>query len=217
MLLLWYLRSVLVFFNWAWYEKEDAVDNSYRDGGQAASKERMDEMPRRFLPLITALFLLLLIFAFSACSSGGSASPPVTGTQPQSTPTCTQAHSKVGEQVTVGTTWLITVTSATPSSGDSSYTPPAGKQLLILAISEKNGGSQAASVKGAADWSLRDSAGASFQVVKTAYGEMPVESVAAGETANGELVYEVPIGTHQFILTFAPTSGDGQNTWAISV
>jgi hypothetical protein len=177
----------------------------------------MDDMSRRFLQLITSLFLLLLISVFSACASGGSASPPVTGTQPHSTPVGTQSHAKVGEQVAVGTTWLITITNVSESSGDSSYTPPEGKQLLIFAISEQNRSSQAVSVNGAADWSLRDSAGTSFQVVNTAYGEMPVDSVVAGDTSSGELVYEVPVSTHQFILTFAPTVGGGQNIWDISV
>jgi len=174
-------------------------------------------MPRRFLQLITSLCLLLLISVFSACVGGGSASPPVAGTQPDSTPVGTQSHAKVGEQVAVGTTWLITITNVAPSSGDSSYTPPVGKQLLIFAISKHNQSSQAVSENGAADWSLRDSTGTPFQVVKTAYGEMPVDSVEAGATSGGELVYEVPVSTHQFTLTFAPTSGGGQNIWDISV
>jgi hypothetical protein len=72
-------------------------------------------------------------------------------------------------------------------------------------------------VNGAADWSLQDSAGTTFEVVKTAYGEMPVDQVEAGATSGGELVYEVPTDTHHFTLTFAPTSGDGQNIWDISV
>ena len=66
-------------------------------------------------------------------------------------------------------------------------------------------------------WGLRDSAGTSFQVVNTAYGEMPVDCVEAGATSGGELVYKVPVSTHQFILTFAPTTGGGQNVWDIPV
>ena len=174
-------------------------------------------MPRRFLQLIISLlFFLLLISVFSACS-GGTDSYPFTNTRPSSTPVSTPPPSKVGEQVEVGTTWLITVTNVSPSSGDDSYTPAEGKQLLIIAISEQNKSSQAASVNGAADWSLRDSAGTSFQVVKTSYGEMPVGGVPAGETSGGELVYEVPVSTHHFTLTFASTSGGGQNIWDISL
>ena len=123
----------------------------------------------------------------------------------------------MSERVAVGTTWLITVTKVSLSSGDNSYTPPEGKQLLVLSISEQNRSGQEAGVNGAADWKLQDGAGTSFQVVNTAYGEMPVDRVEAGGTSSGELVYEVPTSTHQFTLTFAPTAGDGQNVWDISV
>lgn len=179
-------------------------------------------MPRRFFLSIT-LILLLLVFVISACSDG-PVSPPVTETQPLSTPTSalssatptSEPHFRVGEQVAVGTTWVVTLSNVTPSSGDSSYTPPAGKQLLIFAISQQNRSSQAASVNGAADWSLRQSTGASFQAIKTDYGEMPIDNVEPGASSNGELVYEVPVSVHHFLLTFTPTSGEDLRIWDIS-
>jgi hypothetical protein len=170
-------------------------------------------MNRRFLQLIT-LSLLLLVFMISACSSG-SASSPVVDTRLSSTPT-PEPLFKVDEPVAVGTTWVITVTHVSLSSGDSSYTPPKGKQLFLIAISEQNRSSQVASVNGAVNWSLQDSTGTSFQVVHSAYGEMPVENVEAGATSTGELVYEVPTSVGHLTLTFAPASGDGPKIWDIS-
>jgi Domain of unknown function (DUF4352) len=164
----------------------------------------------------------LLSSVFAACSGNPDSSPvtnnstPVS-TQAQSTPVSTPPPSKVSEQVAVGTTWLITLTKVSLSSGDNSYTPPEGKQLLVLSISEQNRSGQEASVNGAADWKLQDSTGASFKVVKTAYGEMPVDQVEAGGVSSGELVYEIPTSGHHFTLTFAPMSGDGHNVWDVTV
>ena len=170
-------------------------------------------MNRRFLQLITFLSLLL-VFMISACSSG-SASSPLVDTRSSSTPT-PESHFKVGEPVAVGATWVITVTNVSLSSGDSSYTPPQGKQLFLIAISQQNRSSQVASVSGAVDWSLQDSTGTSFQVIHSAYGEMPVENVEAGATSTGELVYEVPTSVGHLTLTFAPASGGDPKIWDLS-
>lgn len=169
-------------------------------------------MKHRFLQ-VSPLLLLLLVFLFSACSNG-SVSSPVVDTR-SSTPT-PEPHSKVGDQVAVGTTWVITVTGVTLSSGDSSYTPPEGKQLFIIGISEQNRSSQVASVNGAAGWSLQDNTGTAFQLVHSAYGEMPVENVEAGNTSTGDLIYEVPNSARQITLTFTPTSEGGPKIWDIS-
>jgi hypothetical protein len=157
---------------------------------------------RSFLLLLFPLALWL-----TACSA------PISGTSV--TPTPRVAQGKVGEPLPVGATWVITLNSATISSGDSSYSPPAGKQLLIFDLSQRNRSSQAALTNGAADWGLRASGGSTFAVVKTDYGELPVESVQAGETSRGELVYEVPDSLHHFTLLFA--SGGSQAAWDISV
>lgn len=122
----------------------------------------------------------------------------------------------MGDHVSVGTTWVITINTVTPSSGDSSYTPPSGKHLLIFDISQQNRTSQTMTTGGAADWSLSDSTGTVFQVVKTAYGELPVESVEAEATSRGELVYEVPVSVDHLTLKFAPLSGGDQAVWDIS-
>ncbi len=177
----------------------------------------------RFMGLSIFVLPLLLV----ACASDPAIAPvdntqassTVTSASETPTPTPTpEPHYKVGEQVTVGTTWVITITNVSVSSGDSSYTPAEGKQLLLFAITEKNQSNQSASVKGAADWDLRDSNGNGYKVVKTAYGEMPVDNVAVGENATGELVYEVPDDVHTFVLTFGSTSGGGGlKIWDISL
>jgi hypothetical protein len=154
-------------------------------------------------------FLLLLFpvaVVLTACSA------PISG--PSVTPTPHMAQGKVGEPLPVGATWVITLNSATISSGDSSYTPAAGKVLLIFSLSQRNRSSQQAQTNGAADWSLRAN-GNTFAVVKTAYGELPVGSVQPAETSEGDLVYEVPESIHRFTLTFM--QGDNQATWDIAV
>ena len=108
--------------------------------------------------------------------------------------------------------WKCTKSSSV-SSGDSSYTPAKGKRLLIFAINEQNQSKQVASVKGAADWDLRDGNGNSYKVVKTAE-----DNVEAGVSVNGELVYEIPADMNTFVLTVGLLSAGGSlKSWDIAL
>lgn len=155
------------------------------------------------------LFLFVFVSGLVACSSpsGGQAG---SGAAPTGTP----AHHTVGEHVVVGP-WMITIADYS-SSGDTSYTPKAGDGLLVFNINQQNRGSQPVTAHGAADWSLRDDQGTAFPLItQSGYGTFPATSVAAGETATGTLVYEVPTSTRHVLLTFAPATGGTQATWDV--
>jgi hypothetical protein len=169
---------------------------------------------------VLLLMLGLLVVVLAGCGTtvaGGTTEATATEAPAPPTPTATPIpHYKVGDQVMVGTTWLITIHGVTVSSGDSSYMPPAGKVLLIFDIGLMNRTSQAAPAGGAADWSLRDDSGTLYKAVSTAYGEPPSGSVEAGEESRGDLVVEVPNSVHQFLLMYAPAAGGDLAIWDIT-
>jgi hypothetical protein len=164
--------------------------------------------PRALAPL---LFLLALGLASCSSPAGGTVA---TSTPSPISPTQEQLF-QIGKPAPVGP-WVITITGAYLTSGDSSYTSPQGKTLLVFNISYQNRSNQTATMNGAAGWSLRDSSGMSFPVnTQSGYSSFRVESVAAGDNSSGELVFEVPQSVHHFILTYAPTAGGSPATWEV--
>jgi hypothetical protein len=171
--------------------------------------------------------LLVVPLLFTACASSGSGNTPGQPTativaQATSTPTLPpmptpRPHYKVGDQVQIGDSWLVTITNATTSSGDSAYLPKEEDSYLVIDVTQQNQSSQALSVNSQAEWVLRDSMGQSYALVKTDYGEPPNGTIEAGASQQGQLVYEVPSSEHQFTLTFAPTGSSEQAIWDIQV
>lgn len=172
-----------------------------------------------------ALLFLVAPLLLTACNSSGSTNTPGSPTSTsvaQATrapsPTATpRPHYTVGEQVPVGASWLVTLTSVTPSSGDSAYQPQTGNNYLVLEVTQQNRASQPLAVNSQTEWVLHDSAGHSYALVTTDYGEPPTGTIAAGDAQQGQLVYEVPSSEHQFTLTFTPSGGSEQATWDIQV
>lgn len=168
--------------------------------------------------LAASLLLTACTFSGSANTPGSSTATTVTQATPVPSPTATpRPHYTVGEQVPVGASWLVTLTGVTPSSGDSAYQPQAGNDYLVLEVTQQNRSSQALAVHSQMEWVLHDSAGHSYTLVATDYGEPPSGTIDAGDAQQGQLVYEVPSSEHQFTLTFAPAGGSEQATWDIQV
>lgn len=171
------------------------------------------------------MLFLTVPLLLTACTSSGSANTPGSPTSTivaQAThaplPTATpKPHYKVGEPVPVGASWLVTLTSVTPSSGDSAYQPQAGNDYLVLEVTQQNQSSQPLSVNSQTEWVLHDSAGHAYTLVTTDYGEPPSGTIAAGDAQQGQLVYEVRSLEHQFTVTFTLSGGSEQATWDIQV
>jgi Domain of unknown function (DUF4352) len=173
--------------------------------------------PRLYVCL---LFLFAFVFGLVACSSpaggqAGSTPAPTARLSPSGSTASTTPIYKVGAQVPVGS-WMITIQTYS-STGDTSYTPPAGSRLLVFTISQQNRGSQPATANGAADWSLQDNSGTTFALVtQSGYGTFATQSVEAGQTATGTLVYEVPTTTQHVLLTFNSATDGSQANWDVS-
>jgi hypothetical protein len=138
-------------------------------------------------------------------------------TQPQSS---TPQHFKVGELVTVGTTWQITVQSAKTSAGSGFYKPQkAGDVFLIFIVSMKNISSSEQTVSSLVQWSVADSTGQKYNpTLDPDAGASLDGKVEAGSPLKGSLVYEIPKSVHQLTLAFeADITSPGQTIWDISV
>jgi hypothetical protein len=195
--------------------------------GEASVFRKADEKDKRkenkmFRPrlYVCLLFLFAFVSGLVACSSpadgqaGSTPAPRATPATSSSTASNTPIY-KVGAQVPVGS-WMITI-QAYSSTGDTNYTPKAGYSLLVFTISQQNRGSQPATANGAADWSLQDSSRTTFALVtQSGYGTFASQSVEAGQTATGTLVYEVPTNTQHFLLTFNSVTDGTQASWDVS-
>lgn len=175
----------------------------------------------------SALLVLVVPLLLTACGSAGVTTipgAPTTTVGAQATRTATlpptstpRPHYQVGEPAQVGDSWLVTLTSATVSSGDSAYQPQAGNHYLVLEVTQQNQSAEALTVNSQTEWMLRDSTGQAYSLVTTDYGAPPSGAIDAGASQQGQLVYEVPSSEQQFTLTFAPAGGSEQATWDIQV
>ena len=155
--------------------------------------------------------------AINSVATNVSGTVTAVSTQPQ---TSTSQHFKVGELVTVGTTWQITVQSAKTSAGSGFYKPQkAGDVFLIFIVSMKNISSAEQTVSSVVQWSVADSTGQKYDpTIDPDAGASLDGKVEAGSPLKGSLVYEIPQSVHQLTLAFElDITRPGQTIWDISV
>ncbi len=174
----------------------------------------MDKRFRVVAPLLvfalTALFIL-------ACS-GSDAANTGTATNGTVTAPATKSHFKVGQQVKVGDTWLITVNSAKTNKGTDFDQPKQGSIYLVIDVSMKNLSSKEEDVSSLAQFSLKDATGQQYTEAITSFGHSLDGKVEAGGLLRGQLIYEVPTSQHQFTLAFeSDLLSSGQTIWDISL
>ncbi len=127
-------------------------------------------------------------------------------------------HFKVGQVVTVGDTWQVTVNSAKTSEGEQFITPTADHHYLILDVTLKNMSSQEQNVSSALNFSLQDSTGQKYTETILPSKTPPDGKVEAGSLLRGQLSYEVPTSEKTFTLSFqANVISGGQTIWDIKV
>jgi flagellar basal body-associated protein FliL len=140
---------------------------------------------------------------------------------PASTPTTAPSsqHFKVGDQVKVGDTWIVTVNSATTSKGSDISTPKSGNIYLVLDVTLKNVSNQEQNVSSIAQFTLEDSTGQKYDETYTDFAKpAPDGKVEAGSPIRGQFVYEVPLSEHHFTFAFeAEIASGGQTIWDITV
>ncbi len=170
---------------------------------------------RRFLPL----FALLLAVGGAVLACGSSSANAGSLTNGSSSASSSATHFKVGDQVKVGDTWVVTVNSAKLHGPTEIDQPKAGDTYLVIDITFKNVSSQEQNLSSLLQLSLKDSTGQTYdETIVSFVSGSPDGKVAAGDLLRGQVVYEVPQAQKSFTLAFESdiTSG-GQTIWDINI
>ncbi|HEX9035476.1 MAG TPA: DUF4352 domain-containing protein [Ktedonobacterales bacterium] len=170
---------------------------------------------RRFFPVLA--LLLAVSGAIIAC--GGADNSGSTTSGGSSSSSSSAAHFKVGDQVKVGDTWVVTLNSVTTHGSTDIDQLNAGDTYLVLDMTFKNVSSQEQSLSSLLQLSLKDSTGQSYNETVTSFAKAtPDGKVEAGGLSRGQLVFEVPSSQKSFTLAFeADITSGGQTIWDIKL
>jgi hypothetical protein len=166
--------------------------------------------------ILIVLILILTAAGMLECGEAATTATTVNGTvtAPASTPA---THFKVGQQVKVADTWVITVNSVkTTNHGLNEFdTPKSSNIFLVIDVIQKNISSQQQTVNATFDWTLRDSTGQSYNQTLASNG--PDGNVEINAQVHGQFSFEVPKTEKTFTLAFSPGLGDNQVIWDLAV
>ncbi len=193
--------------------------NFYPQYAQQPLPTAQQPKPKRRGCLISSIVAAIVVVAIIAvaAASGGHAS--TSNTSASSNTTSSAKTFKVGDVVTVGTDWQVTVNTVKTSTGDNFDQPKSENIFLEASVTLKNISSQAQTVSSLVSWTLKDAAGQAYtESIVINAPKPPDGSVAAGDKLTGTLSYEVPQSQKQFELAFSPdiVSSD-QTIWNVSV
>ena len=156
-------------------------------------------------------------------SNTATASQPNTTTKADTTsaPPPTR-HFKIGETVSVGNTWQITITSIRTSPGGTYIKPSKdADQFLIISTTMKNISDKEQESYGVAGYKLRDTDGTQMSIAiytDDNVQQAPSGKVEAGSQIKGDLVYEVPKVSKNLQLFYENNLFEsGQVIWDITV
>ena len=172
-----------------------------------APKKRRTGLIIGVVVLVVALALCGIVG--SVLSHGATAVSTTTATTGNTTTQApVQTVSKIGDAVTVGSDWSVTINSVKANATGSNYvTPKAGMKFLIVALSMKNLSSKTQTVSSILLFTLRGDDGTKYDI--TIYpdaGSQIDGNVDAGQPAKGVIVYEVPVTQKHSISRLHPTS-----------
>lgn len=180
---------------------------------------------RTFLVVGVVVIVLIIIIVVIVNSGQSPKNTGNTSSPSSSTATSVPAQTgsqtfKVGQVVTVGNTWQITVLSAKTSAGGqfSTLQKPSDVYLLV-AVSMKNISGQEQDVSSLIQWTLKDSTGQTYnETIDTDAPATPDGKVAASSLLKGTIAYEVPKSMKSFTLSFQnDITSTGQTIWTITV
>ncbi|HEX3271887.1 MAG TPA: DUF4352 domain-containing protein [Ktedonobacterales bacterium] len=167
------------------------------------------------LAAIGALFTLAL--AILACG-GGDANSGSTTTGGNSTGSSQQQHFKVGDQVKVGDTYVVTVNSVKTSKGDQFIKPKSGNTFLVVDVTIKNASKGEQNISSLLNFEIKDSAGQKYTETILTDVTPPDGKIEAGGLLKGQMPYEVPADQHDFVFSFqADITSSGQTIWDLHV
>lgn len=171
------------------------------------------------LILCAACGIVTALASSHSNTNTGTLSSATTTTSSSSTPTtASNQHFKPGDNVTVGSTWQITVSQATTSTGDDIDQPASGNVYLLIPVSYKNISTQEQQLFGYADWTLRDPNGKAYDPAFIQASNAADGKIEAGGPAQGTFTYEVPAATKSFTFAFQESAfTSGQTIWDLNL
>jgi Domain of unknown function (DUF4352) len=189
---------------------QERVIQASRGGCMALCSSRV-----RLYAVLGVVFVAALLILACGGSSAANNGTVVTGTVPL--PSVTPLpHFKVGDQVKVGSTWLVTVNGVTTSNGDFISRPADGTTYLVIDVSLRNISSQEQTVSSLFQFSLKDPTGQQYTESFVDFAHAPDGKVEPADLLRGNFVYQVPASIHQFTFAFqADITRPGQTLWDI--
>jgi hypothetical protein len=159
---------------------------------------------------------LVLAFALTAC--GGSAANNGATTTGGNAAGSTQKHFKVGDQVKVGDTSIVTVNSFKTAQGDEFTKPKSGNMFVVADVTLKNVTNAEQDVSSVLNFNMKDSTGQQYTETYLTDATAPDGKVEAGGLLKGQLAYEVPASQHDYNLSFqADIVSSGQTIWDLHI
>jgi len=196
------------------YPAQQQQQNPYPQPQQAYPMQMNQRpKPRRRGCLISAIVAIVVVIAIVIAVTAASGK---TNT-PRTNATNSNQTFKVGDVVTVGTDWQVTVNSVKTSAGGEFDSPKTGDTFLEISVTMKNISAQEQEASSLIFWSLKDSTGQRYdEAVVSDAPSTPDGKVAAGDKLTGTLSYQVPLAQKQFELSFAPDPiSSGQTIWKL--
>lgn len=170
------------------------------------------------LPLCALLGVLALVIM--ACGGSSANAGTSVGTNGNSTATGgnSNKHFKVGDQVKVGDTFIVTVNSFKTNPGDDIFKPKTGNKFVVVDVSLKNVGSDEQDISSLLQFTLKDATGQKYNETIISNVTPPDGKLAAGDIIKGQIAYEVAASQHDFTFAFeADIISSGQTVWDLHV
>ncbi len=173
---------------------------------------------RRFRIVFGMCVVVLAAVVFLACGSGTANAGTTTTGGSGNTSSSGPQHFKVGDQVKVGDTYVVTVNSVKTSKGDDISQPKSGNTFLIVDVSIKNVSTKEQNLSSILQFTLKDSTGQKYDETILVGATPPDGKLSAGDIVKGQIVYEVSAAQHDFTLAFvADITSSGQTVWDLKI
>ena len=184
---------------------------------QTTSRPSLKQSLRMLLPLCTLLGVLALVIM--ACGSSSANAGTAVGTSGNNSSSSNSSkHFKVGDQVKVGDTFIVTVNSFKTNPGDDIFKPKSGNQFVVVDVTLKNVGSKEQDISSLLQFTLKDATGQKYDETIISNVTPPDGKLAAGDIIKGQIAYEVAASQHDFTVAFeADIISSGQTVWDLHV
>jgi hypothetical protein len=186
------------------------------------------KLSKRGVIIAAVIGIIIAVIAANAGNHGGTpntatSSTPGSASTGNSTNAPTQPpanqHFKVGDTVTVGSTWKAVVNGVSTDGGNDFSVPKDGHTYLIIDVSLTNLSNKEQNISSLLNFTLKDSTGQKYdESIDSNAGATLDGKVEAGGPLRGVIAYEVPANIKSFILAFAPDlMSSGQTIWDLSL